>query len=145
MTERAGTYARSATNNPDSMDRQREALRAHAEAHGYVVTEEVADNGVSGLSKPFERAGLGALLDDPAEWYTLVTYSLDRLSRDFDANNELEDWLTEHGKTLETVGGLRFPPLTGRLPSRPRRRQCGAIRKIRITCCPAGRPVDAGQ
>lgn len=109
MTERAGIYTRSATDNPDSIDNQRDALRAHAEAQGYEIVEEYADNGVSGKVSPFERAGLGALLNDSGQWDTLVVQDIARVSRDFNDINQFEDWLLSNGKALETVGGLRFP------------------------------------
>lgn len=114
--ERTAIYTRSATNNPESIDNQRDALRAHAAAHGYEVVEEYDDNGVSVRRNPFERAGLGALLNDPAEWDTLLVWDPARVSRDFNGINQLEDWLEEHGKTMETVDGLRFPHLGADCP-----------------------------
>ena len=106
--KRASIYARSATDNPASIDNQRDALRAHAEAHGYEVVEEATDNGVSGNTSPFERPGLGAAVRDPA-WDVLVVHDLSRVSRNAKGILQLEDWLQSNGKTLETADGLRFP------------------------------------
>ena len=139
--ERAGIYARSATDNPDSIDRQRAAVRAHAVAHGYDIVEEYTDNGVSGNSSPFERSGLGAPLSNPDRWDTLVTYSLDRVSRDFTDLNELEDWLTAHDKTLETVGGLRFPPRINPHVGRPRNATLRGRSRVRTPAYGSGPPA----
>ena len=53
--------------------------------------------------------GLGALLNDPAKWDTLVVWDLGRISRSINDVSQPEEWLTANGKTLETVDGLRFP------------------------------------
>ena len=109
-------YSRTARAEQD-INGQREACEGYARAHGYDIVHEYADPGAGGSSSPFERAGLGAALSNPAEWDTLVVWDIARVSRDFNDINQLEDWLTEHGKTLEAVdGGLRFPRLGADCP-----------------------------
>ena len=105
---RAIIYSRTARAE-QPIDGQRVTCEGYAAAHGYDIVEAYADPGVSGNSSPFERPGLGASLSNPDAWDTLVVNDLARVSRDRKNVVQLEGWLTEHGKSLETVGGLRFP------------------------------------
>jgi DNA invertase Pin-like site-specific DNA recombinase len=114
------TRARSCGGSPAdesaSAERQREQIRQYAEQHGYTLIGEATDLGVGSAGSPFKQKGLGPWLNDPekvGQWDTLVVTSFDRVSRNNSSSRELAEWLRSNSKTLDTVGGLRFPSEDG--------------------------------
>lgn len=82
MPTRAALYLRVSTNEQDVTNQER-ALKAYAQAKGYVVVAIFADEGVSGAALDSERPGFGLMMKAAAarKFDVLLIFALDRLSR----------------------------------------------------------------
>jgi site-specific DNA recombinase len=90
-----------ATDESTSIARQREAINSWAEGSGCTVVGWAEDSDVSGSVDPFDVPGLGDWLNNRAdEFDVIVTWKLDRLSRNSIKLNKLFGWCLDHGKTV---------------------------------------------
>jgi DNA invertase Pin-like site-specific DNA recombinase len=80
--KRVGVYLRVSTDE-QTIDNQREALRAAAEARGWMVVEEFVDDGVSGTKGRDKRPGFDRLLQAVTRRRIdlVAAWSVDRLGR----------------------------------------------------------------
>jgi DNA invertase Pin-like site-specific DNA recombinase len=84
-----------------SVERQCELITAWADTAGHQLVGWAEDVDVSGSTDPFETPALGPWLGHRAgEWDVLVTWKLDRLSRNSIQLNRLFGWCLDHGKTV---------------------------------------------
>ena len=82
-------YLRSATVEPDNVqdwNEKRHQLEKRAKQEGIQIFKVYEDWGVSGLSKPQDRPGMTAMLNDINQGYFQVLYitGIDRISRNLD-------------------------------------------------------------
>lgn len=90
-----------ASDESTSIDRQREIISSWAETHGHDVVGWAEDVDVSGSVDPFDTPQLGDWLNNrAAEFDIVVTWKLDRLSRNSIKLNNLFGWCLDHGKTV---------------------------------------------
>ncbi len=88
----------------ESISTQRMLLLQYAQQHGFIVTAEFVDDGISGTRR--DRAGLRALTAAIGEGWirTVLVKDLSRLSRDYIHTGELlERWFPAHGVRLISV------------------------------------------
>lgn len=94
------------------IETQDQHAREWAEREGHEIVAVAADRGTSGKVPPRKRRELGPWLTDPArlaQYDGIVSYSVDRISRDFVDTPELRKWALERGKWLFVVkDGLRW-------------------------------------
>jgi len=109
MTRRAVIYARVSTEDQAkhgySLPSQLEGCRKYAEERGWIIVEEVADEGVSGAT--LDRPGLDCIRDmaEAGEIDTLVVYEMDRLSRKVAHQLILEEEFAKAGVQVHYVLG----------------------------------------
>lgn len=110
------------------LQRQAEAVRAYAKAHGCQIVQTFQDRGVSGTDDLQHRPGLGALMlaveSDGVR--TVLIEKLDRLARDLVVQEILVADMARHGVKL--VSAAEGPGLASDDPSRKLIRQImGAV------------------
>jgi DNA invertase Pin-like site-specific DNA recombinase len=102
-TRRAAIYVRVSTGS-QTIENQLRELRQVAERHGWTVSTEFADIGISGSKGRDQRPGLDAMMQAVArrEIDVVMAWSVDRL-----------------GRSLQNLVELLAEPLCGTLQPRP--------------------------
>jgi DNA invertase Pin-like site-specific DNA recombinase len=100
-----------------SIERQREAITAWAEAGGHQIVGWAEDSDVSGSVDPFETPRLGDWLNNRADQFDVIcAWKLDRISRNSIKLNKLFGWCLDHDKTVvSTSEGIDLGTPVGRL------------------------------
>lgn len=116
---KACAYMRTAIQNRDSIQIQREALLDLAEREGYEIIQWYVDEGCSGSNKIKRPAWLKLLAEAPtAEWTVVLLYNRSRFSR-LDSIEEVcaKQVLRDAQKKLHTVqeGLVEWMTATGRI------------------------------
>lgn len=138
-----------------SIERQQEVITAWAEANGHTVVGWAEDTDVSGSVDPFDTPSFGDWLNNRADAFdVIVSWKLDRLSRNSIKLNKLFGWCIDHGKTVvSTAEAVDLGTPVGRLIANViaflaegeleamRERQLSSRRKLRESArWPGGKP-----
>lgn len=110
IATRAVAYLRVSTDEQAAhgfgLETQERALRAFAESQGYDLIDMITDAGVSGATRPAERAGFGRIvaLADAKAFSVLLVYKFDRLAREIRyAVTTVSDLAEQHDVGIRSV------------------------------------------